>query len=740
MTQTLPSPAVTVIDETTATRPAVRSERFGVHVVGDGVDVAVSAPFADAVWLCLLDDDGAGGWRERRVGLLPRLHGRWHAHVPGVAVGQRYGFRVEGPWDPAHGMRHNPAKLLLDPYARGIAGAVELRPEIYPRPVDGDLSPEPVDGPDDRDSAPFVAHGVVLDDTPGQGVRTRPGTTWSRTVIYEAHVQGLTRRMPGVPEHLRGTYAGLAHPATIEHLRSIGVTSVELLPIHAKMTEPALQRRGVTNYWGYNTLSFFAPEPSYATAAAREAGPAAVLDEVKGMVQLLHEAGLEVLLDVVYNHTCEGGVEGPSLSWRGLDDFGYYLHDGSSAARYLDVTGCGNSLDFRNHRAVQLTLDSLRYWVEQVGVDGFRFDLMTTLARRADHVDMEHPLLVALATDPVLSGVKLIAEPWDLGPHGWQTGRYPPPISEWNDRYRDCARTFWLTDAAAIAAGGHGHDMRDLATRLAGSADMFAHTDVPGGRGPVASVNFVTAHDGFTLHDLTAYDVKHNDANGEDNRDGSDNNRSWNHGAEGTTDDAAILAARRKAMRNLLGTLFVSAGTPMLTAGDELARTQHGNNNAYCAIEGRDDDALLSVDWDLDDARRDQLATVQHLAALRRDHVVLRPWRFRRPDEARDGHPTLAWFSASGEPMTVENWHDTGQRVLQKYRVSPDPDGRDVLVVVNGGDDDVPVTIPAVGARLELVWDSVWETPRDAAGHGTVVGGDEVTTVAATSMRIYLSV
>lgn len=734
MTQTTPTD-VTLLETTQATRPAVRSERFGVHLEGDGVDVVVSAPFADQVWLCLLDDGDGGELLERRVALLPRLHGRWHAHLPGVAEGQRYGFRVAGPWDARHGMRHNPAKLLLDPYARGLAGSVTLRPEIYPQPVDDDLRPLPVEEPDDRDSAPFVAHGVVLADRPGGGVDNRPRTTWSRTVLYEAHVRGLTMRLPGVPEHLRGTYAGLAHPATVAHLRQIGVTALELLPIHAKMTEPALQQRGVVNYWGYNSLSFFAPEPTYATEAAQAAGPAAVVDEVKGMVQLLHEAGIEVILDVVYNHTCEGGVDGPALSWRGLDDFGYYLHDGSAADRYLDVTGCGNSLDFRNHRAIQLTLDSLRYWVSQIGVDGFRFDLMTTLARRAAAVDMEHPLLVALASDPALSAVKLIAEPWDLGPHGWQTGNYPPPISEWNDRYRDCARTFWLSDAAAIAGGGHGHDPRDLATRLAGSADMFAHTDVPGGRGPVASINFVTAHDGFTLADLVAYDVKHNEANGEGNRDGTDNNRSWNHGVEGVTSEADVLVRRRRSMRNMLGTLFVSAGTPMLTAGDELARTQHGNNNAYC----RDDDSVW-IDWELDAHQQDQLATTGYLAALRREHVVLRPWRFRRPDEARSGRPTLMWFDETGEPMTLDVWHDRHRRVLVKYRVSPEDGGRDVLVVVNGAGNRVDVTVPGVDEDFELVWDSVWEHPDERGETPAVVTGGDVLDVEALSMRVYLSV
>ncbi|MFV0252249.1 MAG: glycogen debranching protein GlgX [Beutenbergiaceae bacterium] len=728
MTSTDTTATVTVLEITQATEPATAPHRFGVHLTDDGVDVVVSAAHADGVWLCLLDD-ADGVLTERRIGLLPRTHGRWHAHIPGIGAGQCYGLRVDGPWDPARGMRHNPNKLLLDPYARGLSGQPQVRPEIYAHAVNSDLEPEPdVDGPDGTDSAPFVAHGVILEDPPGGGTGNRPRITWSRTVIYEAHVRGLTMRLAGVPEHLRGSYAGLAHPATIEHLRTLGVTSLQLLPIHAKFSEPSLTRRGKVNYWGYNTLSYFAPEPSYATQAAQQAGPAAVLEELKGMVQLLHDAGIEVLLDVVYNHTCEAGPDGPCLSLRGLDDAGYYLHDGGPAA-YLDVTGCGNSLDFRNHRAIQLTLDSLRYWVQQVGIDGFRFDLATTLARRGRQVDMQHPLLVALATDPILSGTKLIVEPWDLGPDGWQTGRYPPPISEWNDRYRDAVRTFWLTDAAAIARGEPGHDLREIATRLAGSADLFAHTDTPGGRGPVASINFITAHDGFTLADLTGYDHKHNLANGEDNRDGTDNNRSWNHGIEGVTDDPAVAGARRRAMRNLLGTLFVSAGVPMLTAGDELARTQYGNNNAYCQ-----DDESVWVDWDLDEHQHHQLATVQHLSRLRREHVALRPWRFRRPEELTSGEPTLVWFDEDGEPMSTGIWHDPHRRVVQMYRRSLEPGGRDVLVVVNGAANDVEVKIPSIDS-FELVWDSVWEAPQapsiaERTGR-TVIGGP--------SLRIYLS-
>ncbi len=437
----------------------------------------------------------------------------------------------------------------------------------------GDLTGDP-DVRDDRDSAPFVPRSVVLADGFDWGDDRRPDVPWSQTVVYEAHVRGLTQRLPGVPEHLRGTYAGLAHPATVEHLTSLGVTTVELLPVHAFTHEPALARRGARNYWGYNTLSFFAPHAAYASVA----DPAAVLREVKGMVRLLHQAGLEVVLDVVYNHTAEQGREGATLSWRGLDNQAYYRLDDNG--RDVDVTGCGNTLDLCHPRAVQLALDSLRYWAEQVHVDGFRFDLATALARgRDDAFDPDHPFLVALRTDPVLSRLKLVAEPWDVGPHGWRTGQFPPPMAEWNDRFRDTVRTFWLADAARAARGEPGHGVRELATRLSGSQDLFGVGD----RGPLASVNYLAAHDGFTVADTTAYERKHNEANGEGNRDGHDDNRSWNHGVEGDSEVPAVVAARRRSIRSLLGTLLLSTGVPMLAAGDELGRTQGGNNNAYNA-------------------------------------------------------------------------------------------------------------------------------------------------------------
>ncbi|WP_043346745.1 glycogen debranching protein GlgX [Beutenbergia cavernae] len=732
-----------------AARGASLPHRFGAHVVDGGIDVVVAAPHAEAVDLCLLGDDG-----ERRVGLRRRAFGVWDAHVPGVGAGQRYGLRVHGPWDPAAGLFHNPAKLLLDPYARGVVGDLRLSPEIFGHVTEADGAGD-LALPDHRDSAPFVRHGVVV-PSHRPPVR-RPRVPWSETVVYEAHVRGLTLDLPGVPEHLRGTYAGLAHPATIEHLRRLGVTTLELLPIHAIASETALLERGLVNYWGYSTLAFFAPEPRYATTAARSAGPAAVLAEVTGMVSLLHDAGIEVLLDVVYNHTCEQGLDGPLLSWRGLDNTGYYLHDGSSPARYADVTGTGNSLDFRRQRVVQLALDSLRYWAEEVGVDGFRFDLAVTLGRRAGAFEPDHPFLVALASDPTLGGLKLVAEPWDVGPSGWRTGAFLPPMREWNDRFRDATRRFWLADPRTAAAGdGATHDLRDLATRLSGSADLFGHGG-GGSRGPLASVNYVTAHDGFTLADLVAYDHKHNEANGEGGRDGSDHNLSWNHGIEGPVRDedpgGEILPLRRRSIRNLLATLLVSAGVPMLTAGDEVGRTQRGNNNAYCQ-----DSELSWVSWEISEWRSDLLATSQYLLALRREHAALRPVRFARGRPRRDDTlDDLAWFGSDGTALDHDAWHDPARRLLQMRRSGrslPDPLSgaepaepaapapRDVLVVLNGALEQDDVVLAPARTGWELVWDSTWEHPGELATsaiNGVLHPADgSIVPLDALSMRIYL--
>ena len=669
-----------------------------------GCDVAVYAGHADAVELCLIDGEGPDR-TERRVELAHRVHGVHFAQVPGLDVGQRYGFRVHGPWDPAAGLRHNPAKLLLDPYARGLVGEVDWRPEVFGHVVGPDLHGDS-DLLDGRDSAPFVPHGIVVAQDFSWGDDAPPRVPWSQTIIYEAHVRGLTRSLPGVPDHLRGTYAGLAHPATVEHLVGLGVTTVELMPVHTFTHEPALVRRHLKNYWGYNTLGFFAPHAGY--AAANEA--ADVLAEFKTMVRALHQAGLEVVLDVVYNHTAEQGGDGATLSWRGLDNRAYYRLDGMG--RDVDVTGCGNTLDFRHPRVVQQALDSLRYWVEQCHVDGFRFDLATALARgRDDGYHPDHPFLVALRCDPVLSRVKLVAEPWDLGPHGWRTGQFPPPLAEWNDRFRDTVRTFWLADPARQLRGEAGHGARDLATRLTGSQDLFGTRD----RGPLASVNFVAAHDGFTLADTTAYEHKHNLGNGEGNRDGHGDNRSWNHGVEGHSDDLAVLAARRRSMRNLLATVLLSTGVPMLTAGDELGRTQRGNNNAYCR-----DDELSWVDWRLADWQRDLVATTSHLVRLRREHLVLHQSRFfsGRPRHA-DGTDDLTWFGADGTPMDDARWHDPATRTLLALfdGLPPTPAGPTcdggILLVLHGGAAGADITLPGApwASSYQLLWDSADERP-----------------------------
>jgi isoamylase len=672
------------------------------------VDVAVFAGHADLVEFCLLDPLPDGGWHEHRVPLQHQTHGVWHGFVPDVAPGRHYGLRAHGPWEPHQGHRYNPAKLLLDPYARAVTGPPRPGPQLYGHAVDAEMRGDPAVR-DERDSAAHAPHAVLIDPGTDPHDDVAPKHPWSQTVIYEAHVKGLTSRLPGVPEPLRGTYAGLAHPATVQHLLDLGVTAVELLPVHAFADEPELARRGLSNYWGYNTMAFFAPHPPYAAAWRQGAGdPAAVVAEFRDMVRALHAAGLEVLLDVVYNHTCEADVSGMTLSWRGLDAATYYRMDG--AGNHIDVTGCGNTLDARRTSVVQMILDSLRYWVSEMRVDGFRFDLAPALARGRDGFDPDHPLLVALRTDPVLADVKLIAEPWDLGPHGWRTGQFPPPFVEWNDRFRNTVREFWLVGGARAARGDASDGIRDLATRLAGSADVFEAA-----RGPVASVNFVTAHDGFTLADCTAYDTKHNEANREDNRDGSDDNRSYNHGVEGPTTDAGIAAARLRTIRNLLTTLLLSSGVPMLLAGDESGRTQQGNNNAYCQ-----DNPISWLDWESTPWRQDLLATTRALLRLRREHAVLRQERFFAGRPVRpDGTKDLAWFAPEGQEMDHSAWHDPRLRTLQMYLQAPvggqagTTEGGSLLVVVAGlpGAVDVVLPGPPWAGAYRLLWDSSLERP-----------------------------
>lgn len=695
------------------TEPHPVPGRLGVTVRDGGLDVSVVARKATRVEFCVIEPDRS----ETQYSLLPSNEGIWHGHVEGRGVGTRYGFRVHGPWDPDAGLFHNPAKLLLDPYARGIEGTVNMVPAVYAHMVDEDLYPtsypfqrSPLDS---RDHVPYC---VVVENR--FGVAPKPRIPWDQTIIYEIHVKGFTKNMPGVPSELQGTYAGLAHPASIAYLTALGVTSIELLPVHAKCEEAFLAERGLTNYWGYSTLSFFAPEPSYATLGARTAGAQAVVDEFRGMVSILHQAGIEVILDVVYNHTCEGGDGGPSLSWRGLDSELYYRHTPTRPTQNIDDTGTGNTVNVDEPKTMAMILDSLRYWSTQMGVDGFRFDLAATLGRFSTGFAPMHPLLVAMATDPQLRTSKLIAEPWDIGPGGWQTGNFPLPFSEWNDHYRGAMRSFWLSDARSMVEGGQVSGPNNLATRLAGSREVYDH-GVGLGRGPRASVNFITAHDGFTLADLTAFDSKHNWANLEGNRDGSDDNRSWNHGIEGWVaheGESLTYRRRRRSQRNLLTMLFVSAGTPMLVGGDEFSRTQYGNNNAYCQ-----DSPISWVDWDLSRSQLDQIDLTRWLIALRRAHPVLRPDVFSSGQPSPgDTIPDLSWYTASGEPMPSEGWSQADNRVFQMLRSGSRWGDRDALLIVNGTLASASVHLPE-GHGLDWLiavntaWDVIAEAiPEDA--------------------------
>ncbi|MDR1634915.1 MAG: glycogen debranching protein GlgX [Bifidobacteriaceae bacterium] len=732
-----------------------RDQVPGVRLAGDGIDVAVFAAHATGVELCLIDAPHTLQQTERRFALAGPSNGLFHGHIPGVGVGQRYGFRADGPWDPSAGHLYNPNKLLLDPYGRGLDGQPVLSPALHAHQTGPNLGPSVTPWqPDQRDSAPYMAYSVVAEGAFDWGGVARPNTPWRQTVIMEGHVRGMTMLREDIPADLRGTYAGLAHPASIRHLKSLGITAVELLPIHACMTEPHLAEQGMSNYWGYSTLSFFTPNPAYATAASRRQGTEAISRELKGMVSLLHQAGIEVFLDVVYNHTCEVGMGGPTVCWRGLDNLAWYLHDGSVPARYADVTGTGNTLDFRRANTVGMALDSLRYWAADYQIDGFRYDLAVTLARGYSGFDSDHPFLVGLRTDPVLRQVKHIAEPWDLGPGGWQTGSFPVPITAWNDAFRGDVRSFWLSGPKEMSAGRIPPSPRDLATRLSGSADLFSRSDPMGDHGPVGSINFVTAHDGFTMRDLVCFDHKHNQANGENNQDGTDDNRSWNHGTEGLIVDSgvggvagselgldAIASLRQRSIRNLFAVLAFSAGVPMYCAGDEFGRTQWGNNNAYCQ-----DGPISWLDWELGPWQRDLLATVGFLFALRRSHTSLRPPVYRNGAVTADGLPDLGWFSFDGVPVSAAQWHDSSFRKVQMLRHNPSPAAHDALLLINGDLDgsDCLLAPAKPGASWELIWDSIWDVPDDRALSDGLEGpleaeGGESVPVHLLSTRLYLS-
>jgi isoamylase len=700
---------------------------LGATLTPDGVDFAIYAGHADSVEICLFDAGDATGASERRITLSDRTHGTWFGSVPGLGAGARYAVRAHGPWLPEQGLRYNHDKLLLDPYARAIQGQVIWCPEVFGHVVDAQLHGDP-DVRDERNSAAYVPRAVVVDDRFDWGDDAPPGVPWAQTLIYETHVRNLTKRHPGIPERLRGTYAAMAHPLTIAHLHALGVTSVELLPVHSFSHEPELVDRGLANHWGYNPFGFFAPQAAYAASS----DPQGQLDEFKSMVKVLHGAGLEVILDVVYNHTCEQARDGATLSWRGLDNRAYYRLD--ERGRDIDVTGCGNTLDLRHPMVTRMVLDSLRYWVGQCHVDGFRFDLAVALGRgRNDGYHPNHPFLVALRTDPVLSRVKLIAEPWDLGVHGWRTGQFPPPFAEWNDRFRDAVRTFWLPDVKRSTHHEPGHGVRELATRLAGSQDLFGARD----RGPIASVNYVAAHDGFTLADTTAYERKHNGANGEGNRDGADDNRSWNHGTEGPGLEASLLSARRRSIRNLLATALLATGVPMINAGDELGRSQRGNNNTYCQ-----DNDVSWFDWDLKPWQGDLLATTRFLTRLRASSPVLRQRSFFTGRAAhKGGLADLQWFAADGQPMRDASWDDPHTRTLTMFLDGTPLGGESLLIIFHGGARDAEVTLPARGeaATYRLVWDSAWELPLASRDGGDTVNRveDGPVTLTAASVRVY---
>jgi isoamylase len=644
---------------------------------GRGTNFALFSAHAEKVELCLFDESGRT--ELARMQLPEYTHEIWHGYFPDIRPGQLYGYRVYGPYSPHEGHRFNHHKLLIDPYARALVGGLKWSDTHYGYTIghdDKDLSF------DKRDSAPYTPKCRVIDPAFTWGDDSPPRTPWDRTVIYELHPRGYTMKHPSVAHVHRGTFEGLSAPDVVSYLSALGITAVELLPVHAFVEDRHLVERGLTNYWGYNSIGFFAPHPAYI-------GPAGI-GGFKTFVKLMHDAGIEVILDVVYNHTAEGNHLGPTLCFRGIDNRSYYYLSEGNARYYHDYTGTGNALELRHPQVLRMVTDSLRYWANEMHVDGFRFDLATTLARVLGRFDQHAAFLDAVAQDPTLSGVKLIAEPWDTGEGGYQVGSFPPGWSEWNDRFRDTVRRFWKGDAGLVP---------DVASRMAGSSDMFDRR----GRRPWAGINFVTAHDGFTLHDLVSYNHKHNDENGEGNRDGSTNSNSWNCGAEGPTDNQSIRRLRERQMRNFLFTLLLSQGVPMITAGDELARSQQGNNNAYCQ-----DNELSWVRWDeLGDNGRNLLHFTRELLALRDRHIVFRRSRFFHGSvipgtDVRD----VTWITPSGEPMTEAEWNDPENRTLGAMlsghagarfltpQGEPEPDDN-FLLLLNAGPRRLSWTLPA---------------------------------------------
>ncbi|MGW3961785.1 glycogen debranching protein GlgX [Amycolatopsis sp. NPDC005003] len=681
---------------------------LGADYDGVGTNFALFSEVADHVDLCLFDPDGT----ETRI-RLPEVDGFvHHGYLTGVGPGQEYGFRVHGPHDPAGGLRCNPAKLLLDPYAKAVTGRVDWDESVF-----GYRFGRPEERNDD-DSAAHTVRAVVVNPYFDWANDRPPKVPYNETVVYEAHVRGLTQLHPDIPEELRGTYSGLAHPVMVEYLKTLGVTAVELMPVHQFLHDHALIERGLANYWGYNTIAYFAPHNEYA-ASILPATPGSEVHEFKAMVRTLHEAGIEVILDVVYNHTAEGNHLGPTLSMRGIDNQAYYRLVENDPQYYMDYTGTGNSLNVRQPHTLQLIMDSLRYWVTEMHVDGFRFDLAATLAREFYDVDRLATFFDLVQQDPVVSQVKLIAEPWDVGPGGYQVGNFPPLWTEWNGAYRDTVRDFWRGEPATLG---------EFASRITGSSDLYQSD----GRRPFASINFVTAHDGFTLTDLVSYNEKHNEANGEDGRDGADDNRSWNCGAEGPTEDEKVLDLRARQRRNLIATLLLSQGVPMILHGDELGRTQQGNNNAYCQ-----DNELSWVDWSLLERNRELFEFTSGVVSLRHRHPVFRRRRFfagrpiRRGDELRD----IAWFTPAGDEMTDQDWEAGFGRSIMVFlngTAIPDLDARGERVVddsfllcFNAHDDDITMTIPdgGYGAEWAIVLDSATGEVFHRSVGGVLVGG-----------------
>jgi len=663
---------------------------------GNGVNFSLFSSFATKVELCLFD--ASGETELQRIELPEYTDEIWHGYIPSLEPGQVYGYRVHGPYEPEEGHRFNPNKLLLDPYAREYVGQLKWDHAIFGYTIGAegdDLSF------DERDSAPFVPKCVVVDAAYDWRQNAKPLVPWDRTIIYETHVRGFTKKHPYVPEAVRGTFAGLSIPQVIEYVKSLGVTSVELLPIHMFINDSHLLERGLTNYWGYNSIGFFAADPRYFSDPLRG------VQEFKEMVARLHDAGLEVILDVVYNHTAEGNERGPTLSFKGIDNYSYYRLIPEQKRYYINDTGTGNTLDLSHPRVIQMVTDSLRYWVQEMHVDGFRFDLGTILARERDGFKTRSGFLKACSQDPVLSAVKLIAEPWDCGPGGYQVGEFPPGWAEWNDKYRDTVRDYWRGETAASA----------IAPRLCGSADIFDRL----GRKPYASINFITAHDGFTLNDLVTYNERHNEANGEDNRDGTSDNRSWNCGVEGPTDDAVVNELRQRQMRNMLATLLLSQGTPMLLAGDEFARTQQGNNNAYCQ-----DNDISWVNWDIPESGQSQIAFVKQLTGLRRKYPILRRSRFLSGElNEQIGIKEITWINASGAEMQEEQWTDDMMLCFgmlldgraQATGIRQRGSDATILIVFNSYHDMVKFTLP--GSDTNAAWLLMIDTNKGDADPNT---------------------